>query len=113
MILTLDLEASALGPASPSLKPPFALNNNFFQKFMQTCIERVRDQAPNAKVRKDILDRLVKPQNANLYYSHFHMKCYYFCQQCEDYFKVARFLDHKRLHFTAGFRKDRIVNRWQ
>ncbi len=41
------------------------------------------------------------------------MECYYFCQQCEDHFKVAGSLGHKRVPFAAGFLKDRILNQWQ
>ncbi len=41
------------------------------------------------------------------------MECYYFCQQCEDYFEIARSLGHKCILFAAGFLKDRILNQWQ
>ncbi len=41
------------------------------------------------------------------------MECYYFCQQCEDHFKVAGLLGHKCVLFAAGFLKDCILNWWQ
>ena len=80
---------------------------------MRTCIERVRDQAPialNAEAREDALDRLLKPQNPNIYYGYLHMECYYFCQQCEDHFEIAGSLGYKHVPFVAGFLKDCILN---
>ncbi len=85
---------------------------------MRTCIKKVRDQAlaaltaPAPEVR-DNPDRPLKLQNPDLYYGHLHIECYYFCQQCEDYFEVAGSLGHKRLPFATCFFKDCIVNKWQ
>ncbi len=102
----------------PAPAPAPAPNNDLFQEFMQTCIERVKNQAsaapatpaaPAAEAR-DNTDRPLKPRNPDLYYGHSHMECYYFCQQCEDHFEVARLLGHKRVPFAAGFLKDRILN---
>ncbi len=81
---------------------------------MRTYIERVRDQAPeapNAKVREEVLDKPLKPRNLDLYYGHLHIECYYFCLQYEDHFEIAGSLGHKRVPFAAGFLKDRILNR--
>ncbi len=85
---------------------------------MRTCIEKVRDQAlaaPAASVAeaRENTDKPLKPRNPDLYYNNSHIECYYFCQQCEDHFKIAGLLGHKRVPFTAGFLKDRILNRWQ
>ncbi len=68
--------------------------------------------APATKARDDT-DRPLKLRNPDLYYGNSHMECYYFCQQCEDHFEVARSLDHKRVLFAVGFLKDRILNWWQ
>ncbi len=92
--------------------------NDLFQEFMPTCIEKVWDQAPTAPTvpaaeAKDNTDRLLKPQNPDLYYGHLHMECYYFYQQYEDHFEVAGSLGHKRVSFAAGFLKDCILNQWQ
>ncbi len=68
------LASSGREPA-PALAP--APNNDLFQEFIQTYIEKVRDQAPTAlaalaapatEVKNDA-DRLLKPQNPDLYYS--------------------------------------------
>ncbi len=119
------LRCSAQGPASPgpepALSPAFAPNNDLFQEFMWTCIERVRDQAPTASAAlatpaaeaRDDTNRPLKPRNPDLYYNNLHMKCYYFCQQCKDHFEVAGSLRHKCVLFAARFLKDRILNWWQ
>ncbi len=87
---------------------------------MQTCIERVRAQAPVAPAApapdeeaRDNTDRPLKPRSPDLYYGNLHMEYYYFCQQCKDHFEVAGSLDHKRVLFAAGFLKNRILNWWQ
>ncbi len=117
----------ALGPMTPAPGPvpapaptltPVARPNDLFQEFMRTCIERVQDQSPAAPATpaaeaRDNTDRPLKPRNPDLYYGNLHMECYYFSQQCKDYFKVARSLGHKRVPFATGFLKDRILNQWQ
>ena len=109
-------------PASPGPEPTPApapaLNNDLFQEFMWTCIKKVRDQAPAAPAAtaakaRDVTDKPLKPRNPDLYYGNLHMECYYFCQQCKDYFEVAGSLGHKHVSFAAGFLKDRILNRGQ
>ncbi len=62
---------------------------------------------------KDDIDKLLKPQNPDLYYDNLHMECYYFCQQCKDHFEVVGSLVHQRISFVARFLKDRILNLWQ
>ncbi len=85
---------------------------------MRTFIEKTQAPtapaapAPDAEARDDT-DRPLKPHNPDLYYGNSHMECYYFCQQYEDYFKVAGSLGYKCVPFAAGFLKDRILNRWQ
>ncbi len=82
----LGSEAPAPGPVpAPAPAPAPVPNNDLFQEFMRTCIERVRDQAPAAPAApaaetKDKTDRLLKPRNPDLYYGNLHMECYYFCQ---------------------------------
>ncbi len=106
-------------PPAPALTP--TSNNNLFQEFMQTCIEKVRNQASaalaapaaSATEARDDTDRLLKPRNPNLYYGHLYMECYYFCQQWEEYFEIMRSLGHKRVPFATSFLKDYILNQWQ
>ncbi len=72
--------SAAQGPASPGPKPTPspAPNNDLFQEFMQTCIKKVRDQAPAALAipatpateAKDDVDRFFQPRNPDLYYGY-------------------------------------------
>ncbi len=101
---------------SPALAPtPMAPPNDLFQEFMQTFIEKTQASiasvapAPNIEAR-DNTDRPLKPRNPNLNYGNLHMECYYFCQQCEDHFEVARSLGHKCVPFVIKFLKDHILN---
>ncbi len=41
------------------------------------------------------------------------MKCYNFCQQCEDHFATCVATEPNRILFTASFLRDRINFRWQ
>ncbi len=95
-----------------------ALNNDFFQEFMRTFMKKTQvltasvvpaALAPDVE-DKDNTDRSLKPRNLNLYYGNLYMECYYFCQQCKDYFEVAELLGHKCMPFAAGFLKDCIMN---
>lgn len=75
---------SILGPefapiSSPALVIP--LYNNLFQKFMQTCINRIQDQAlatQAVEAKEKASDGLLKSKNPDLYYDTFHMEYYWF-----------------------------------
>ncbi len=117
----LRLEAPALGLVyAPAPTPTPTPNIDLFQEFMRTYIEKVRAQAPmvpaapapDVKARDDT-DRPLKSWNSNLYYGNLRMECYYFCQQCKDYFEVAGSLGHKHVPFPVRFLQDRILYRWQ
>ena len=56
---------------------------------------------------------LFKAWNPNFYYRSLHIECYYFCQQCKDYFNIIRATSHKRILFAASFLKDWINFCWQ
>lgn len=52
-------------------------------------------------------DRPLKAKSLDLYYGKFHMECYNFCQQCEDYFATSGAMGHKRVLFAAIFVQNR------
>ena len=58
-------------------------------------------------------EKALKARNPNLYYGSLHMECYYFCQQCEDYFDTAGAMGSQRVSFAASFLQNRINFRWQ
>ncbi len=87
----LAIRHPAPGPISPGPEPAPALapttNNDLFQEFMRTCIEKVRDQAPAAPAAlaalaasteevRDDTDMPLKLRNSNLYYGHLHIECF-------------------------------------
>lgn len=41
------------------------------------------------------------------------MKCYYFYQQRKNHLEMTKAQGDKRVPFTTGFLKDRILNCWQ
>ncbi len=80
----LGLEAPALGPVPVSAPALMAPPNDLLQEFIQTCIERVRNQAlaapaASAAEVRDCINRPLKSRNSDLYYGHLQMECYYFC----------------------------------
>ncbi len=82
---------------------------------MQTFIESAQVFATPAALEPDVearnnTDRPPKPRNLDLYYGNLHIECYYFCQQCDDHFEIARSLSHKRLLFAVRFLKYHILN---
>ncbi len=102
-----------LAPAPAPIAPP---NNDFIQEFMQTFIEMA--QAPAAlaardKKARDNTNRLLKPQNPDLYYDNLYIVWHHFYQQYKNHFEIAGSLGHKYVLFTTRFLKDRILNRWQ
>lgn len=56
------------------------------------------------KSQKDVLNRLFKAKNPELY----NEECYHFCQECKDYFKTTGAKCHKCNLFAAFFFKDRL-----
>lgn len=53
-------------------------------------------------------DKPLKSKNPKLYYSHLHIKSYYFCRQCKDYFKTTGATRPKRIPFIALFLCNRV-----
>lgn len=58
-------------------------------------------------------DRFVKPWNPKIYYGNLHIECYYFCQQCKEFFKMTRSLSYKCIAFAVGFPADYNLNHRQ
>ena len=47
--------------------------------------------------------QLLKAKVPDVYFEKSHIDCYYFCQQCEDYFEIASATGSNRTPFTALF----------
>ena len=68
--------------------------------------------APAPIVAKAPREKL-KTRFPDLYCGKSHMDCYNFCQQCEDYFAIARVTGPTRIPLATSFLRDRISFRWQ
>ena len=101
--------------SAPTPAPIATPNNNLFQKFIQSFMEKAQAlvflaaSSPDTEAKNDI-NRPLKLRNPDLYYGSLHMEWYYFCQQCRDYFEVVRSLGYKRISFAIGFLKDHTLN---
>ena len=80
---------------------------DLFTKFMKVFMETTQAQA------------LAEPQECPLkariletYWGKSHMKCYHFCQQCEDYFETSGTIETNRIPFAASFFRGSISLRW-
>ena len=82
--------------STPLLVPP--TSEDFFTKFMKVFMEttQARDQL---KPR----ERPLKARIPGIYSGKFLIDCYYFCQQCKDYFEISGATGMNRTPFAAIF----------
>ena len=57
-------------------------------------------------------ERPLKVRTLEPYYWKSHMDCYYFCQQCEDYFKTSGATEMNCTLFVATFLHGIVSLRW-
>ena len=96
------------GPVNPPAKPPVAkYTKEDLQRILRTVLEV---QAPPID---GLREKPLKARSPDVYCGKFHMKCYNFCQQCEDHFATARAKGPNRIFFAAFFLRDLINFRWQ
>ena len=50
----------------------------------------------------------LKAKSSDMYYNKFHIKCYNFCQKCEDHFATAKVKGLNCIFFAAFFLHDYI-----
>ena len=81
----------------PALTPLFS--NELFKQFMRAYLELNEEPKQPPAEREQFL----KGKVPEVYYIKLHMDCYHFCQQCEDYFEIARATGAKRTPFVAFF----------
>ena len=91
-------------PALPLVLPPA---KDLFTKFMKVFMEITQ-----AQVLAEPQERLLKARIPETYWGKSHMKCYYFCQQCEDHFETSGATGPNCLSFAASFLHGSISLRW-
>ena len=104
--------APAQAPA-PSPGPPGMYINVDLQRTTRLVLELFVKGQKHGQANSAPRKRALQARNPDIYYGNLHMECYYFCQQCEDYFDTAGATGLQRVLFAASFLRDRINFRWQ
>ena len=105
-------EASTEAPtplevSTPPLVPPTF--ENLFTKFMKVFMETMQTQA---QALAEPRERPLKARTPETYSGKSYMDCYYFCEQCEDYFETSGAKGMNRTSFAATFLRDAISLRY-
>ena len=88
-----------------SFVPP--TSKDLFTKFMKVFIEMTQAQ-DHLEPQKCPL----KAKTPEIYFGKSHMDCYYFCQQCEDYFKTSSATGMNHISFAVTFHHGAISLKW-
>ena len=80
-----------------------ASTDNLFQQFMKVYLKNQNQALFPIPIQAEFREQLLKARFSNLYYRNFHLDCYRFCQQCEDYFETAGTNKPNRIPFAALF----------
>ena len=94
-------------PEAPT--PPLVLSSteDLFTKFMKVFMGTTQ-----AQVQAEPREQPLKARSPEIYSGKSHIDCYYFCQQCEDYFKTSDAIGINRTPFAASFLCGTISLRW-
>ena len=98
--------ASAIAPAATLVV--FKSTKKDLQQTFKTVLEA---QAPTS-IKKP-WNKLLKAHSPDIYRRKFHMECYNFCQQCEEYFTTAEVRKTSWIFFVISFFWDQITFHWQ
>ena len=89
--------------STPPLVPP--TSGDLFTKFMKVFIEIMQAQA---QALAEPRERPLKARTPETYFGKSHMNCYYFCQQCEDYFETSGVTGMNHTPFATTFLRGAI-----
>ena len=78
------------------------------QHIFKTVLEA---QAPT--ISEEPWNKLLKACFLDVYCGKFHIKCYNFCQQCEDYFTNVGAREANQILFAVSSLQDQITFHWQ
>ena len=103
------LHASTSAPATAPIVAS-SLENKLFKQFKKAYLEaQITGQTKiNLKPRK----QLPEAWFLDLYYGNLHMECYWFCQQCKDFFETTEAKRPNRILFAALFLRDLVIQQW-
>lgn len=117
----LGLSASTFAPPESAANPTLGSISAILQvpKYTKNDLQRifkvVLDVKPFA-TRKNFnksQERILKPWALDVYMNKFHIDCYNFIQQCENYFANSGSKGHNQVPFVTIFFKEKALNWWQ
>ncbi len=99
-------------PPGPPQAPPLPVPqdpgaNHYSQQNLDRIIQTFLQNSEGGSGDK------LKAKTPDVYRGRSHMKCYNFCQQCEDHFATCGATGPNQIPFAASFLRDRINFRWQ
>ena len=104
-----EAPTKALTLPEASTLPLVPLIKDLFTKYMKVFMETMQAQA---QALAEPWERPLKARSPKIYSGKSHMDCYYFCQQCEDYFEISGATRMNCTPFTAIFLCGAISLRW-
>ena len=82
--------------------------NDLFKQFMRAYLKLNKGSSQLSVQHKQPFIAKIP----EIYYGKLHMDCYYFCQQCKDYFETSEATRAARTPFAAFFLYENISMRW-
>ena len=98
--------APSLTPAqdpTPAPGPPGMYTNVDLQRATRLALKLFVKGQKYGQANSALRKRALQARNLKLYYRSSPMECYYFCQQCENYFNMAGTTGPQRVSFAASF----------
>ena len=110
LVETTPIPSTASAPSQVLVSAPIPAlyTQKDLQRITKLCIDLFLQGNRQEELRKDQL----KARFPDLYYGKSHIECYYFCQQCKDYFDTVGTTGSNRTPFAASFLCGRISFRW-
>lgn len=109
---TLDSGTATADPSAPS---PNVLQDLFYW-VIQVDLQDHRALTSALTLlpeKEDVLERLLKAWNPDLYSGNSYIEYYYFYRQCKDHFDTAGANKQEWVSFATSFVKDWALYRWQ
>ena len=106
--------SDAPAPDAPVPVPaPAHYSKEDFQSMMKVCMDSIlQAQVVCPTEPASHQEDQLKAMLPDFYYGKSHMKCYHFCQQCENHFDTADAIGFNRIPFATSFLCNQISFWW-
>ena len=103
------------GPKSPAIISVPKYSEDDLQRILKVILEAwaLAPAPAPASVVFEVPREKLKARSTDVYCKKFHMDCYNFYQQCEDYFATAGATGPTRIPFATSFLWEQISFHWQ